>query len=475
MLERRIALNTIDKQNRYVAQSVSMARWLAGVEMGLAVGVALSSAELTMIFAAWMLPVAATDYGVGQSLLLGGLMAVGSLSATVLASALDAWGNDQYVRGSERGVLCGWCVRVSCCCVLRITGVITCLRFIRLPKPPRGSIHPSSQSSKTVTATMTTTTTSNNSNVSTSSNSIFSSNSNISSNNSYQAIPTSNIPDTTNSNTNTFTPNAITDTNTDTNTNTTSTSTNTNTSTNTSTNTTTTTNSKENTTQITIVGASMDISNVEYGATTTTNSTEATNTMPVSKQINEEGSHRILLALLAAASLLILPGGALSHGVEGLENILYVAAALGPAIGWVIDRAGRPCVFLALGTASQLCVLLTSIITRSLHSYTHAVSDAVGIVLGVTWAVTVCGAWSSLALLVPGGWGGIAFACVTVVNTAAISVAPLFYIYTHDPMKVLYHSLLSPLSLLSPPLFPLSLSLLTNPSRSGFQQQLVRF
>ena len=48
-----------------------MARWLAGVEMGLAIGVALSLNELTMYFAQWMLPLAASDYGVGQSLVLG--------------------------------------------------------------------------------------------------------------------------------------------------------------------------------------------------------------------------------------------------------------------------------------------------------------------------------------------------------------------------------------------------------------------
>jgi hypothetical protein len=54
-----------------VTQAASAARWLAGLEMGLAIGVALCLSELTMIFAAWMLPLAATDYGVGQSLVLG--------------------------------------------------------------------------------------------------------------------------------------------------------------------------------------------------------------------------------------------------------------------------------------------------------------------------------------------------------------------------------------------------------------------
>jgi hypothetical protein len=56
---------------RYVTQNASMARWLAGLEMGLAVGVSLCLAELIFIFAQWMLPIAANDYGVGQALVLG--------------------------------------------------------------------------------------------------------------------------------------------------------------------------------------------------------------------------------------------------------------------------------------------------------------------------------------------------------------------------------------------------------------------
>lgn len=53
--------------------------------MGLATGVNLCLAELTMYFAEWMLPLAANDYGVGQSLVLGtrgqdgGSCAIGSV------------------------------------------------------------------------------------------------------------------------------------------------------------------------------------------------------------------------------------------------------------------------------------------------------------------------------------------------------------------------------------------------------------
>ena len=72
--------------------------------MGLAIGIALSASELTNYFAQTLLPVASTDYGVGSSLLLACLFGIGALSITVLASALDAWGNDQLPKAPRRSI-----------------------------------------------------------------------------------------------------------------------------------------------------------------------------------------------------------------------------------------------------------------------------------------------------------------------------------------------------------------------------------
>ena len=85
--------------------------------------------------------------------------------------------------------------------------------------------------------------------------------------------------------------------------------------------------------------------------------------------------------------------------------------------------------FLGIGTIVQLAIILTSIFARVLHGYTDTVDDVVQITMGLTWAVMVCGAYTSIALLVSGGWGSSAFAGITVVNATAIALAPLFYAY----------------------------------------------
>ena len=65
---------------------------MVGVELGLGVGLALSVSEVTLLLANWMMVQAVRDYGVFPALLIGALIGVGSLSATLLAAALDAWG-----------------------------------------------------------------------------------------------------------------------------------------------------------------------------------------------------------------------------------------------------------------------------------------------------------------------------------------------------------------------------------------------
>jgi hypothetical protein len=126
-----------------------------------------------------------------------------------------------------------------------------------------------------------------------------------------------------------------------------------------------------------------------------------------------------------------------SHTLDDFENVLYVAAATAPAVGWVIDRLGRPCLFLGIGTIAQLILILTSIFARIAHGYTGIVDDAVQIIMGVTWSVTVCASYTGLALLVSGGWSGCAFAALTVVSALAITLAPLFYAYSHTDMEIL--------------------------------------
>jgi hypothetical protein len=199
-----------------------------------------------------------------------------------------------------------------------------------------------------------------------------------------------------------------------------------------------------------------------YGTSTFSASISTNNSTP--RQINEEGGHIQLLLMLIFSSILILPSGIISQSLGDFENILYVAAAVAPAVGWLIDRAGifffffglfclaflvfisqffsnqkligRPCMFLGIGTIAQLALLLTSIFARMLHGYTHVVDDVVQIIMGVTLSVTVCSAYTGLALLVSGGGSGLAFAGLTVVNSAALSLAPLFFAYTHKAIDV---------------------------------------
>ncbi len=72
-------------------------------------------------------------------------------------------------------------------------------------------------------------------------------------------------------------------------------------------------------------------------------------------------SRRQLVGLLLINWVLTIPAGAMARGQNGLYNLLYVAAGAGPIFGWIIDRVGRNCLFVALGGTLQLLALLVSI------------------------------------------------------------------------------------------------------------------
>ncbi len=78
-----------------------MARWLVGVELGMGIGVILFMYELTELWSDWMVPQAESQYGVSPALLIAALIALGSLSVTVLAAALDAWGSHKLPESSK--------------------------------------------------------------------------------------------------------------------------------------------------------------------------------------------------------------------------------------------------------------------------------------------------------------------------------------------------------------------------------------
>lgn len=437
-----------------MAQNLSMARWLAGVEMGLAVGIALCVSELTNYFAEWMLPLASADYGVGSALLLGSLMGVGSLSVTVLASALDAWGNDQLPKAPRNSIYPSPSPSPSgsSSSFPSLSDFFTSSESISVPSPsPAPSVVSSSSSSppstppssspsvhtvittRVMTATMSTTPSrdikSPSSSPSTTPIVIGSSprNANDDSYNINNAIlsasPTSqSIPplqELPNIGTST-TPASPAKTVAGASIQLTTTST-------------TTADDVAPGTTTSVITSYRGSTSTSYGTAHTThtdawNDTESSTThASIDRQINEEGGHRGLLILLCLTSIMLTTGGVLGHGLDNLDDILNFAAASGPVVGWIIDRAGRPCSFLAAGASLQVATLTATIIVKFAFTYTNTASSVMGVIMGIAWSIVVCSSWSGLAILVPGGWGGIAFASVTAISNSSITLAPILH------------------------------------------------